>query len=304
MEQVHTFNVSHRDIKTENILIDSQFNVKICDFGSGIDLNLQNDNLARLSTAGKRGNFGTLAFNAPEYFKTGEIRSYDKFDIFSLGCILFLMVPKAQPRPSGSTPSSRPNGRTTSSDCSANRTNRSSGSSSASTRYLTNSEVHTDDIDLIERLLNTEPDERLSFGSIRSHAWLQDHPAPDESQQVQELKGLYAHVTEAFLTKSINSIKENNWERFKGFTQRRSRPASACEFSKEITDFLGQRRGELAALLQRFDGQAGKGAPAEQGEKAGHEGVKRTLPGVNLAQPYSVTKMLRNMSSSSSSSSN
>lgn len=133
---------------------------------------------------------------------------------------------------------------------------------------------------------------------------MSEQPQFDEATLVHELKGLYADVTEAFLNKSINSIKEKNWEKFKGFTQRRSRPASGCEFSKEITDFFCQRRGELISLLQRFKDNDSNHLLSENKEKVPPNSLERIQPLISQAQPYSVTKMLRNMSSSSSSSSN
>jgi len=33
IEYLHKRNISHRDIKVENILIDKQFHLKVCDFG-------------------------------------------------------------------------------------------------------------------------------------------------------------------------------------------------------------------------------------------------------------------------------
>jgi serine/threonine protein kinase len=80
--------VVHRDIKLENLLIDDEGVVKICDFG----VSKQLDNKSALIS----GKSGTPAYMAPE---VQLVQQYNGFtaDVWSLGVCLFAMVCGAVP---------------------------------------------------------------------------------------------------------------------------------------------------------------------------------------------------------------
>jgi serine/threonine protein kinase len=85
LEATHNAGITHRDLKTENLLLSNDWTLKISDFGFATLLN------------GKKGDgvlttiLGTVAYAAPEILrKKPYIGSY--VDIFSAGVILFVLV--------------------------------------------------------------------------------------------------------------------------------------------------------------------------------------------------------------------
>lgn len=93
--------VCHKDLKLENILIDQDDNIKLCDFGLAIcqqplkintNLPLSPEIIHDLESAA-----GSLAYAAPEQIKNSKAISCPSTDIWSLGIILYTLVTSQLP---------------------------------------------------------------------------------------------------------------------------------------------------------------------------------------------------------------
>ncbi|XP_044485194.1 probable receptor-like protein kinase At1g80640 [Mangifera indica] len=78
--------VVHRDLKSANILLDSNFNAKLSDFGLAVTGGTQNKNV-KIS--------GTLGYVAPEYLLEGKLT--DKSDVYAFGVVLLELLMGRRP---------------------------------------------------------------------------------------------------------------------------------------------------------------------------------------------------------------
>jgi serine/threonine protein kinase/tetratricopeptide (TPR) repeat protein len=83
LHEAHEKGIVHRDIKSENIMVNAKNQIKVMDFG-----------LAKLKGSLKitksSSTIGTLAYMAPEQIQGGEVDA--RSDIFSFGVVLFEML--------------------------------------------------------------------------------------------------------------------------------------------------------------------------------------------------------------------
>jgi serine/threonine protein kinase len=83
---IHSADVLHRDLKPSNILIDSEYNVKICDFGLARGIDVDNPEMSTQYVA-------TRWYRAPELLLMWDRCSKEQ-DLWAIGCIFYELIAK------------------------------------------------------------------------------------------------------------------------------------------------------------------------------------------------------------------
>ena len=160
IKHIHSKKIVHRDIKLENILIDLNNNIKICDFGIGRILKNEKQMLY--------DKCGTPMYMAPEILLSSKTKGYEGFpvDIWSSGISLYIML-------SGTLPFNLKNKE--SSDMSNESNNNIELQYSIINKEPKKIEKISDEArDLLKGLLNKNPKKRLTIEQILNHPWLME----------------------------------------------------------------------------------------------------------------------------------
>jgi serine/threonine protein kinase len=160
---IHSQLIVHRDIKLENILIDMNNNVKICDFGIGMILSTENQELY--------SHCGTPMYIAPEIILSTKNKGYKGFpvDIWSAGIALYIML-------SGKLPFNLDE----EIDDFDNYNNNIKEKNIKLKYEIVNKEpkyiekISDEARDLLKGLLNKNPKKRLTCEQILNHPWFSD----------------------------------------------------------------------------------------------------------------------------------
>ncbi|XP_060090177.1 serine/threonine-protein kinase SIK1 isoform X2 [Heteronotia binoei] len=152
VEYCHSHHIVHRDLKTENLLLDASMNIKLADFGFG---NFYKSG-EPLSTW-----CGSPPYAAPEIFEGKEYEG-PHLDIWSLGVVLYVLV-------CGSLPFDGPNLPTLRQRVLEGRFR---------IPYFMSQDCET----LIRRMLVVDPTKRITIAQIKQHKWMQADPSLQQQQ--------------------------------------------------------------------------------------------------------------------------
>ncbi|XP_030642907.1 serine/threonine-protein kinase SIK1 [Chanos chanos] len=152
VDYCHRHHIVHRDLKTENLLLDANMNIKLADFGFGNFYNAGEP----LSTW-----CGSPPYAAPEVFEGKEYEG-PQLDIWSLGVVLYVLVCGSLPFDGTSLP--------------ALRQRVTEG------RFRIPFFMSQDCENLIRKMLVVDPSKRISIAQIKQHRWmLADPSAPHQT---------------------------------------------------------------------------------------------------------------------------
>ncbi|KAM9804577.1 serine/threonine-protein kinase SIK1 [Neosynchiropus ocellatus] len=146
VDYCHRHHIVHRDLKTENLLLDANMNIKLADFGFGNFYNAGEP----LSTW-----CGSPPYAAPEVFEGKEYEG-PQLDIWSLGVVLYVLVCGSLPFDGPSLP--------------ALKQRVTEG------RFRIPFFMSQDCENLIRKMLVVDPAKRISVAQIKQHRWMLADP--------------------------------------------------------------------------------------------------------------------------------
>ena len=143
LKYMHKFNIVHRDIKLDNLLLDLSNTIKICDFGVSKVLKSPDEIMY--------DQCGTPAYIAPEVFGNSGYKGFS-CDIWSLGVTLYYMLKGEQPFKGKNLEELKKN--------------------IFGQKYNKIEFISEEAGDLLDKMLKKNPEERITLDEIFNHKWI------------------------------------------------------------------------------------------------------------------------------------
>ena len=198
IKHIHSQNIVHRDVKLENILIDLNNTIKICDFGIGRILSSPDELI--------HDQCGTPMYMAPEILSCSKEKGYKGFpvDIWSAGIALYIML-------SGALPFSVKNENDSFLD--GNNNNNKRKNIALKKAIINNVPKRIEKIsdnarDLLHGLLNKDPEKRMTCDEILNHPWLNN----EEINNKNSKHHLFTKAEMIMLSKTYIDYRKANME--------------------------------------------------------------------------------------------
>lgn len=264
VQYCHQKKIIHRDLKAENLLLDSEMNIKIADFGFSNEFVPGN----KLDTF-----CGSPPYAAPELFQ-GKKYDGPEVDVWSLGVILYTLV-------SGSLPFD-------------GSTLRELRERVLRGKYRIPFYMSTDCENLLKKFLVLNPTRRASLEVIMKDKWMNMGYEDDDLKPYIEPIQDWADAKRIEILQTMgysNSVVEEALKQQK-FDDCY---ASYLLLGRRNTDFLfqldseGSRSGSSLSLRAMAPGVGGAGqpapSPAHTGGGGGHRGVQRSISATSSNKP-------------------
>jgi len=168
IEYIHSQGVAHLDLKLENIMLGSNFELKIIDFDQAQDIN------DTMITSG-----GTVNYRAPEV-KDGSCSKLAAADVYAAGIILYVFATKEFPFMEKENQTSEDN------NSYAGYLKNITGFWASKSKKRGQRNLFTRDfVDLIDGMWNSDPSSRFTINQIKASKWYQGPVLEESSLKVQ-----------------------------------------------------------------------------------------------------------------------
>lgn len=161
---LHYYDIIHADVKLENILVDNDDDIRLCDFG------LSRINNYKYISNYRRGVCGTVGYIAPEVYDDELLGVTPSIDAWAVGIVLYELLYRKSPFVSTAHMSKYKH-----SDGSLDK---EMLKEAMSTFPKLPRDVDKDLLDLFRRVFLVDPDHRATLSEIQRHRWICKHYKP------------------------------------------------------------------------------------------------------------------------------